>query len=133
MVYTWSDVRGLKECLRSCLGTDAFWDLYGDIALPGGIALHSFVGTWTQHCLAMDTNDLSKLPFPNGIVVPMLIRRAWYQTPVQAALPTGTFGNAVIGSVTPRSFAPCPFPRARSCCCSSEWDIHNGPSLYSHI
>eukprot|EP00208_Stichococcus_sp_RCC1054_P002346 CAMPEP_0206139850 /NCGR_PEP_ID=MMETSP1473-20131121/7550_1 /ASSEMBLY_ACC=CAM_ASM_001109 /TAXON_ID=1461547 /ORGANISM="Stichococcus sp, Strain RCC1054" /LENGTH=865 /DNA_ID=CAMNT_0053533773 /DNA_START=333 /DNA_END=2930 /DNA_ORIENTATION=- len=54
----------------------AFWDLYGDIALPGGIALHSFVGTWTQHCLAMDTNDLSKLPFPNGIVVPMLISGA---------------------------------------------------------
>lgn len=38
----------------------AFWDIYGDIGLPGGIPLHSFAETWTRHCLSFDANDLSR-------------------------------------------------------------------------
>lgn len=52
----------------------AFWDIYCDIGLPGGIPLHSFARTWTQHCVAFDSNDHSRLPKPNGLLLPLIVR-----------------------------------------------------------
>ena len=39
-------------------------DLYGDISLPGGIALSSFTRKWAETTLALDANDLGRLPWP---------------------------------------------------------------------
>ena len=40
--------------------------MYGDIALPGGVAMSSFPKTWSAICLAMDYNDFRLLPAPAG-------------------------------------------------------------------
>ena len=39
-------------------------DLYGDISLPGGIVLSSFTREWAETTLALDANDLGRLPWP---------------------------------------------------------------------
>ena len=69
-----------KECVGCCALMSrlacryAFWDIYDDIGLPGGIPLHSFAASWTRHCLAFDSNDHSRLPKPTGWLLPLVIR-----------------------------------------------------------
>ncbi len=50
--------RTVKERLPVCR------DLYGDISLPGGIVLSSFTKKWAETTLALDANDLGRLPWP---------------------------------------------------------------------
>lgn len=57
----------------------AFWDIYDDIGLPGGIPLHSFAASWTRHCLAFDSNDHSQLPKPTGWLLPLVIRYSCFR------------------------------------------------------
>lgn len=60
--------------VRAAAPQYVFFDMYNNIGLPGGIPLHSFISTWTKCCEAMDNNRLSRLPFPNGCLVPLITR-----------------------------------------------------------
>ena len=58
---------GGTSCVHVAHAADR--DLYGDIALLGGIALSSFTQRWTEMCLAMDANDFGQLPTIMGPIV----------------------------------------------------------------
>ena len=45
-----------------CEGVRARRDMFGDLAVPGGVANRSFVVDWGAWCRAMDGNRLALLP-----------------------------------------------------------------------
>eukprot|EP00884_Botryococcus_braunii_P020657 jgi/Botrbrau1/7275/Bobra.0318s0013.1 len=51
-----------------------FWDLYGDIALPGGIPQRSFTEEWGAFCAAMDSNNLMLLPPHSRYLISALVK-----------------------------------------------------------
>ncbi|KAL0052970.1 hypothetical protein WJX82_010541 [Trebouxia sp. C0006] len=50
--------------VKGCVALYPFWDLYHDIAIPGGIAMKSFSEAWALFCKGMDYNDYSVLQSP---------------------------------------------------------------------
>ncbi|KAL0021069.1 hypothetical protein WJX79_008254 [Trebouxia sp. C0005] len=50
--------------IKGCVALYPFWDLYRDIAIPGGIAMKSFSEAWALFCKGMDYNDYSLLQSP---------------------------------------------------------------------
>ncbi|DBA77051.1 TPA: hypothetical protein ACH3X1_009638 [Trebouxia sp. C0004] len=50
--------------VKGCVALYPFWDLYHDIAIPGGIAMKSFSEAWALFCKGMDYNDYSLLQSP---------------------------------------------------------------------
>ncbi|CAL8463886.1 g3421 [Coccomyxa elongata] len=58
--------------IKGCLAQYPFWDLFNDIAMPGGIANRSFVREWDCFCKAMDSNDFMKLPGHSALPLKML-------------------------------------------------------------
>ena len=44
-----------------------FWDLYNDVACPGGVPMKLFVERWTEVTTGLDSNNLSAL----GRIMPL--------------------------------------------------------------
>eukprot|EP00898_Chlorokybus_atmophyticus_P004091 jgi/Chlat1/4683/Chrsp3S05620 len=54
--------------VKACVPMYLFWDMYNDIAVPGGLPMSAFVDNWSAYCAAIDSNDFSRLP-KNGFIV----------------------------------------------------------------
>ncbi|ETV94357.1 hypothetical protein, variant 1 [Aphanomyces invadans] len=53
--------------IRACVPMYMFYDMYNDIASPGGIAQHFFTQKWAELIEFLDRNDFGALPSMNGV------------------------------------------------------------------
>ena len=49
------------EAIKAVAPMYMFWDIYNDIALPGGVPHHKFVGEWEVLSQGLDTGSLGKI------------------------------------------------------------------------